>query len=1026
MTRVHGLFVGIDQYLDPGFNGLQHAEQDARVLHALFLDTFGEGGTLLVGEDATTRRIERELARLGAEETEADVVFIAFSGHGTQSRELIAYDTDRDRLDETALPLGGFVRLVERIKAKLVVVVLDCCYSGQAWSEHLNQAVVTHPAKSSARDDDYLSRSAEVHEILDRLDGENRFVIAAARPTERAYEIPEFGHGQLTYHVITGLIRDAVVDGRVAMARLMTHVLENVGWTRGGIGDRQQNPVVEGSFGNASMPAWRPGERYAEVGGNIPSAVNWGLSSMHGHGVPKPFTERLADFIPRLNDLQMMAINQGGLLRGKSVLVNAPTAAGKTLIAVLPVIRAWGQGKRSIILLPSRALVREQYTRLRQYASIGLRAIRVTGDLRDQLGELYRGEYDVAVLTYEKYIGLLARHPRLLTGTAVLVIDEIHHLFDKHRGPALEYLLTRVRRQALVGPVPQLVGLSSVLGDPDGLAEWLSAQLITSSARAVPLVEGVIRPDGRFIGANELELMPPAETASPDDVITAIVRAEVERGHRVIVFRSTRQAAQETALRLSKELGLPTAGVKLRGRDVGLTYHRLRDCLGGGVAFHIADLTDAQRAVVEDNFRAPDSTIRVVVATMTLAHGVNLPADTVVIGELKHPGDVEYSVAEYRNMAGRAGRPGSGVAEGRSMIVAADEADARVKLRRYVQAEPEAERSALRSESVDLSTLVLTALAAGRSDRGHEDDVFDFLDRTFAARQARREGAPPPFSREQVRAEIVDLKSRGFLEHREARLVPTALAGIVVGSGLDVPSVAAIDDAVGNMEEPTVNRSTLVCLAHLAREVWDHRFARKTKNRNALKEALREKLTLLGADEHVVIQLLAVSGDHGFAAARQALACLYWIGGSELSWIEQALVRGDERTRMNPPVAQAMRRTADVVEAVVRVVDGRLPMVNLGDIAGVLPVQLELGIISGHVPVARYVDRDLDRQVYLRLAGAGLTGAAALADAGDAELLDCCGDVELVSAVRQAARAAVVEEARLEWPDVRPPFAEQG
>jgi len=59
-------------------------------------------------------------------------------------------------------------------------------------------------------------------------------------------------------------------------------------------------------------------------------------------------------------------------------------------------------------------------------------------------------------------------------------------------------------------------------------------------------------------------------------------------------------------------------------------------------------------AIVEEEFRRPESGLRVIVATTTLAMGVNTPASSVVIAGLMHPGDSPYSVAEYKNLVGRA------------------------------------------------------------------------------------------------------------------------------------------------------------------------------------------------------------------------------------------------------------------------------------------------------------------------------------------------------------------------------------
>src|SRR4051794_38222112 len=88
-----GLFVGIDRYASNRINELSCAKRDAVALHALFSDTLGEGAVLLTDEQATRMAIEERFTQLAACDKD-DVVVIAFSGHGTQTHELVTYDAD--------------------------------------------------------------------------------------------------------------------------------------------------------------------------------------------------------------------------------------------------------------------------------------------------------------------------------------------------------------------------------------------------------------------------------------------------------------------------------------------------------------------------------------------------------------------------------------------------------------------------------------------------------------------------------------------------------------------------------------------------------------------------------------------------------------------------------------------------------------------------------------------------------------------------------------------------------------------
>lgn len=91
--KFRGLFVGIDRYASPQINELSCARRDAVALHALFADNLGEGAGLLTDEQATRAAIEERFERLASCD-EDDVVVVAFSGHGSETHELVTHDAD--------------------------------------------------------------------------------------------------------------------------------------------------------------------------------------------------------------------------------------------------------------------------------------------------------------------------------------------------------------------------------------------------------------------------------------------------------------------------------------------------------------------------------------------------------------------------------------------------------------------------------------------------------------------------------------------------------------------------------------------------------------------------------------------------------------------------------------------------------------------------------------------------------------------------------------------------------------------
>ena len=127
---------------------------------------------------------------------------------------------------------------------------------------------------------------------------------------------------------------------------------------------------------------------------------------------------------------------------------------------------------------------------------------------------------------------------------------------------------------------------------------------------------------------------------SSQDLLIPLTAKLVREDKQVIVFRETKPETVGCAQYLAARLGLPSARDALDALpsgDLSTSSERLRSALTGGVGFHNADLTREERQVLEEEFRRKDATLRVLVATTTLAMGVNTPASAVVIVGLTHP-----------------------------------------------------------------------------------------------------------------------------------------------------------------------------------------------------------------------------------------------------------------------------------------------------------------------------------------------------------------------------------------------------
>jgi len=166
---------------------------DAVALEALFVDTLGGTTVLLTDQDATSERIAAEFAALENCDRD-DTVVIGFSGHGSETHELVAHDTDVNNIAATALPLDAVQEWFSRVPAKRLIFVLDCCFSGG-----IGAKVLHVPAKPR----DLRSTEARVAQLA----GNGRIIFTASSATEPAWEHGRYGHGMLTYFLMEALRR---------------------------------------------------------------------------------------------------------------------------------------------------------------------------------------------------------------------------------------------------------------------------------------------------------------------------------------------------------------------------------------------------------------------------------------------------------------------------------------------------------------------------------------------------------------------------------------------------------------------------------------------------------------------------------------------------------------------------------------------------------------------------------------------------------------------------------------------------
>lgn len=378
----------------------------------------------------------------------------------------------------------------------------------------------------------------------------------------------------------------------------------------------------------------------------------------------------------------------GAIDDGLSVVVTAPTGAGKTLVAEAAIHLALSAGRRAFYTTPIKALSNQKFHDLSE-AQGAHRVGLLTGD------NVVNPSADVIVATLEVLRNMIYADPGQLTDVGVVVLDEAHYLQDRSRGAAWEEVIIHCP------PHIQFVCLSATISNNRQFADWIAerrgpTRLVSTDERPVPLESMYMLKDK--MGARELHLLPMFRERDgrkrPNPRVEHMLGLEKGRRHRfktprredvieklasdkllpAIYFIFSRAGCDAATNQLVESgVRLTSADERARIRQVAedrtehlaggdldvLGYTRWLTALEAGVAAHHAGLVPAFKEVVEELFEI--GMLRVVFATETLALGINMPARSVVIENLSKFNGESHELlrpGDYTQLTGRAGRRG--------------------------------------------------------------------------------------------------------------------------------------------------------------------------------------------------------------------------------------------------------------------------------------------------------------------------------------------------------------------------------
>ena len=420
---------------------------------------------------------------------------------------------------------------------------------------------------------------------------------------------------------------------------------------------------------------------------------------------------------------------QTGMLEGKNLLVSIPTASGKTLIAEMAMHAHIAKKGKCLYIVPLKALASEKFD---EFANKGVRVGIATGDFDRRDDSL--GRNDIIVATSEKVDSLLRNRTRWIHDITLLVIDEIHLIDSENRGPTLEMVIAKLRFR---NPAMQVIGLSATIGNPQMLAGWLGAELVTSIWRPVDLRQGVFWNDRIHFREGDR----PVKQVSKNYEDLNLCLDTIAEGGQCLVFVSSRRNAEAFAKRAagaikSDDPELKTCADRLSATAETEMAKSLALCVARGSAFHHAGLSREERRIVETGFRK--GLIKCISSTPTLAAGLNLPARRVIIRDylrfVAGVGMQPIPASEYHQMAGRAGRPRLDP-YGEAVLIAKDVGQVEELFEWYIEAPAEEVHSKI-AEPTALYTHVLSLIASGFAGTRHE--LTSFMNRSFYVHEHRQ------------------------------------------------------------------------------------------------------------------------------------------------------------------------------------------------------------------------------------------------------------------------------------------------
>ncbi len=506
-----------------------------------------------------------------------------------------------------------------------------------------------------------------------------------------------------------------------------------------------------------------------------------------------------------MNPLQQLVFKN--IIPEQNILVSAPTASGKTLIAeILCINTIINKHKKAVYIAPMKALVMEKYNDFKINYPYFTSAVSI-GDF--DANDSWLSGFDMIFVSTEKFDSLIRHNADWIEKIGCIVFDEIHMIDDLSRGATLELLITKLKSNEI-----QIVGLSATIGNAKELGEWLNAEVIESDYRPTKLQKGAlldskiyfsIDSDGKPIGAKH------------SNSLLDLIDDHMQGSQQVLIFYSTKKNTENESAKLAKFVGQRlTLQEKAKLNEISEKVQnvleipteqclKLSHLVSNGVAFHHSGLLPHQRTLVENAFK--ENLIKVICSTTTLGMGVNLPAHTVLIKNIYRFNSYSSEMLETNEvlqLLGRAGRPKYDT-EGLGLIAINAKKDLKKVFEKYITALPSAIDSKLAIAPL-LRAHILSFISQGYLNT--QTEIEEFMSKTFYGFQYSDKNK----IKQVISSIITELYEWGFIEtdadRINARFIATRLGKRVSELYIDPLSAKWIIDAVKDIDTINVSESS--------------------------------------------------------------------------------------------------------------------------------------------------------------------------------------------------------------------------